>query len=1693
MNQIKLLLSALPLALFRNLKAVFHPCRSPLLPLLPAALCLFPPSTFAILRVWTGSGADANWSTAANWNPVGVPQDGDDLAFVDGYPRQSNNNDLVGRRFNSFIFTGTTSAYILGGNSVVLSNGINANIPGAQANVNMPLSLPQDVSYTGGEGFLLLNGDFDLAGHSLTLQVATNGLIGIGGVVHGTGNITKLGVGDASFGGGSSNTYLGTLTVTEGHFYVGKLNGNAVTGPLIMGDLYGFKFGYVTLSHPHQIADTAPITIYHGNLDLNGWDEAVGPLNLYEGGVKTGTATVTLLGQVSSPWWGGYVRATGISGTAYIPADVTFDAQAEGGLYLNANTYGPGGIIKKGCAEMLLGGTNTFTGAVTVNDGTLTVYSSSKVFLSTSGVTLNGYGTLGMWSAGITNVPLTITSPDAGIIAEYLDCTWAGPIYLNFTGMAACNAGDDSNPGNLTLTGNIQGPGGLWFGGIGTVTLTANNTYTGTTRSACRLLLMNPPVGNRPFAGPMEVGGIYSFLGYDRDEPCSYYYGTNAVAEARWLHAYQVTGTTLTVYSNGVVNLNNFNEDFGAVTFNGGEVDTGTGQFAIYAPLTANPSPFTATINGYLGLPAGDARYFNVGLGTSGCDLIVNAVLFGGATYFVKQGAGTMCLNNVNTFTGTTLLEGGTLAINNQGALGSAGIVIFDGATLRMDGAGTLTKNFEVVGSGVGGGGAVQVTANSSYTISGNILLDAGTTFSVGSSAGLGLNGVVYGTGPFTKIGPGILVFQGGSANTYSDTTYVNEGTMRLGKSPDGTTCVPGNLVIGTRSGINPVGTTALVVYDEAAAVSGTNVIVNGGSLYDLNGHDGSTTSVVLNNGGSIHTGAGTLSFSGSGGTSTRVAVNPGRNGASVISGHLRFLFGGAFFVDAQLFPNLLNPQPPLDLPASLADSFSPTIYKTGLGEMRLSGVNTFAATLEIDGGQVTCNNSSALGTTAGGTVVNNNGALVLDGGFVINNEALTLDSSNSFGALMSVTGSNTWTGPITLSSDAVINVNNYLQVLNTVSGPRGLTKIGGGDLQFWGYPANTYAGVTAVREGVLDAGRVAVVSIPGDVLLGDDTSPGYTGALRLLREQQVTTAANINTRSNGILWLWAFPSVPAPTPTVRTITGRGLVHIDPGTALTISNDVAFTYPGLVEGSGSLNKLGKAAMRWQGVGSPYTGIATLTAGDFIMDGTAPSMPVTVKANGFLHGDGQVGNVSVEANGRLGADSGSPDHQGGDLAVGSLTLASGSTVILDFYGTTPTGGNDQIRASGLVSLGSANFTPTFRYPPRDGDAILALNKTAAGLINGTFSGWVAGQQRLAGTLPVVPQYTGGDGNDVTLTVTNLGLAYFSYRLAEGNGNQTIEPDECNLLYVSLFNRRTNSITVTNAVLRSTTPGVLVTIPQATYGIFPPNGVLENTTPFQFRTDPTLACGAPVQLELVLSTVTEGQFAVAVTPFSGLDCTHPTGPCESCQVVSGSFSSSTPTTLTPLYYVGGPSLCYPPKACPGADPGTNAAPQPYLLHALGNTTTNEVCLTALLQYSCPADPTNAFGAAAYLGSFNPADPCAGYLGDSGATGLSAFSFHVPAGSNFVVVVSARDTNLGCSSYALQLFGLPCLLPTLKIAREAAPAKVRLDWSTAYPGWTVQQEGSLGGIFSVLSQVPTILNGRYTLTNLPASGSQFFRLEH
>jgi HYR domain len=125
----------------------------------------------------------------------------------------------------------------------------------------------------------------------------------------------------------------------------------------------------------------------------------------------------------------------------------------------------------------------------------------------------------------------------------------------------------------------------------------------------------------------------------------------------------------------------------------------------------------------------------------------------------------------------------------------------------------------------------------------------------------------------------------------------------------------------------------------------------------------------------------------------------------------------------------------------------------------------------------------------------------------------------------------------------------------------------------------------------------------------------------------------------------------------------------------------------------------------------------------------------------------------------------------------------------------------------------------------------------------------------------------------------------------------------------------------------------------------------------------------------------------------------------------------------------STCASPKTCPGVtDTGTMFTFDAYQFQ---NTDSAPACVSVTLPPSCGAN--QAIHPVAYLGSFNPSSVCTNYLADFGQSvnlgAGGAFSFTVPAGAVFTLVLHEVGTLPGCSSYSFTTSGLvDCNQPLL-----------------------------------------------------------------
>lgn len=289
----------------------------------------------------------------------------------------------------------------------------------------------------------------------------------------------------------------------------------------------------------------------------------------------------------------------------------------------------------------------------------------------------------------------------------------------------------------------------------------------------------------------------------------------------------------------------------------------------------------------------------------------------------------------------------------------------------------------------------------------------------------------------------------------------------------------------------------------------------------------------------------GTLRYTGPAGGSDRL-FSVGTNGGVIEasgSGALSLTNAGALGFNGESGPRTLTlggtNQNANRLTATLTDNGGATaLHKTGPGTWWLQGANSHGGATTVGEGVLDILTDTALGTTAGGTVVSNGATLQLEGPLVLGDEPLTLagPGAGGVGALYSATDSNTVGGPITLAGDARMvsaTVGNTLRLTYTGAlagagytvtlagagdaeieggigpGAGGLNKDGAGRLTLYGVSA--FGGGTVVSGGTLavqgELNRTGTLRVAAGALL---SGTGTVGMVTVNDEGQIQPGGSI-------------------------------------------------------------------------------------------------------------------------------------------------------------------------------------------------------------------------------------------------------------------------------------------------------------------------------------------------------------------------------------------------------------------------------------------------------------------------------------------------------------------------------------------------------------------------------------------------------
>ncbi|QOV87808.1 beta strand repeat-containing protein [Humisphaera borealis] len=1314
------------------------------------------------------------------------------VAAGSGYIKNGNGT-LVSANGNAYVggFTLNAGTVAVGGvNALGGGAGNTLTINGGTIRSNSTTARDLTGKYAGG---ITVGGDFTLGdatnNGALTFTnamalgaanrtITTNSNAVFGGAISGSTGVglTKAGTGTLTLSG--ANTFTGAINVNAGSLVVGgtaypALGGNTpgTNGPSSITVASGATLNFA------QSGTGATTANYFQPLTING-----GTL-ITSGGAAANTLALNLNGGLTL---GGNVSTT-INGnsTLIIPGTTTVSLgantltiQTDGsnvGNNIGAAISGTGGsLIKNGGNSLTLSGNNTFTGATTLNTGTLILdYATqdNNKLSDTASLTLGGNLIL----AGATGSHLEVvasTTLTTGLTSS-VTRSGANTAVLQL-GTITNNAGSGISFGAAGLattnnTNNSLGILGFWatINGDGWA-VNSTNAPNGLITGAAYTDVTRLSSGTKTIAGGAGHTRIIE--------------GVGTVADIT-LAAPGVTSTdTLvnTATTAGTVDIGAGN------TLRTSAILQGAGAGALTIGIAATPGTLTASTAG------GDLA------GVANAAITINSVISDNtsASTLTKFGTGTLTLAGNNDYTGATVVNSGTLAIAHNNALGTTA-----GATTINGGNGTTGVNLDLSSATAGltiaenlnfsgnlGGRAALVNSSAfNHTLTGSINVSSDTNLVQWNSGGTGsitISGDITGT-----LANNAVLFVRGTSTSATNRVIgnVNLTGGNFAKTDAGTWLVgaPGK----TYSWVNTVLAVGTLKMGAAGVLPSASELIMGNSS--------GATSPILDLNGFSQTIAGITYSGGSASTGTKTITNTDAINAAVLTVN-----------------NAINYSPTGGSAANsviLAGNLS--LVKQGAGTLTLSGTNTYTGATTVSAGTLVlaanATGNTALITIGNGATLQSAANFTLGTGQSVTGTGatgfLTISPAGANGFLTTGNSIFNTAGTLTISRLDVRGTGNQLNTGNFVSGGAAVNQRGllvgntvASDLTINAGATLTTQGSGTGAQDILGngtAGNGALIINGGvynataglaSLLLGNGASLGggtltiNTGSANIgtIGYQVGSAQSGIVNLNGGTLTLGSVTSTTVGTrefnfdggqlvasagltlPTSVTANVKnGGAKIDTGANSVSIASALLRFGGT--STGGLTKTGTGILTISGA-STYTGDTLVSAGTLLVNGslaTSGSTAVNVSNNATLGGSGSIAAaISINSGGTL-----SPGTSPGKLtATAPVTMATGSTYTVELgdvgADTLLVAGTDydQLALTGTGTTLTINPTVALSIVEQPnlaaGQAFVIVDNTATGTISGLFSiggvplnegDTVAGNLGTVFTISYV-------GNDVTLT-------------------------------------------------------------------------------------------------------------------------------------------------------------------------------------------------------------------------------------------------------------------------------------------------------------------------------------------------------
>jgi fibronectin-binding autotransporter adhesin len=619
--------------------------------------------------------SQAGWAATYNWDPgTSGTWIWDTTTYLNWY-NSGTNTDILWPNLSTSVAdfgAGNLNGAITGGVVTVASGGVQAN------------GITFDLT-----GYTISGAPITLSGTTPTITLASGNTDTINSNIGGSAGMIKTGASSTLILNGA-NTYTGVTDIQSGYVTIGNDNafGAAGAGNGIVVESGGGIYNWLT----RTIVDKA--------LTLNGSGDGAN-MAMRVGGNQRLTWT----------------------GAVALGSDSTIRADGGAGFTFTKNIDGSTANSGAGASFTI----NSDPGATSFVQGNLTL-GGGQLVLGGGGGTLTLSGAANAWTGGITINTGTLQIGDGGANGSLPDPV-GGFISLNATGSTlAFNSANDFTIANTMIAGS----GNITKNGLGTLTLSGTNYYTGTTNVNAGILKItnayalgsssNVAIAGGTATGILQLNGSGGdFTEYNRLTLI----GRSAATTA---HVENFAGNNILADpSTGLGNISLIEGGNQYVI----QSDPGAGNFLTITGTIQNNAALTGPRN--LNLVGGGNGLVSgvIGGGTGSGDINV-----------VKNGTGTWTLSAANTYAGTTTVTGGTLALSSTGSIASSSVITVNSpAIFNVSAAGIALSPGQTLG------GTGTVIGNVADTSSGGAIIApggagiAGTlTFSPGYSLGL-ING----------------------------------------------------------------------------------------------------------------------------------------------------------------------------------------------------------------------------------------------------------------------------------------------------------------------------------------------------------------------------------------------------------------------------------------------------------------------------------------------------------------------------------------------------------------------------------------------------------------------------------------------------------------------------------------------------------------------------------------------------------------------------------------------------------------------------------------------------------------------------------------------------------------------------------------------------------------------------------------